>query len=208
MSYLKLSIGAVILIAAVPSSLGAQACTGNHVSHGQSFIDASLTFTDGDSGFGGSVGGFTRGQFFGAVSYTRTNFDNSDLVSNNVNLGSGVELPGSGLSVCPALAIGHSWFSGNPPGGDLDGSDIRGGLMIGKSFGEHLMFTPHASASVIHNRLTATFVGASQTFSDTGGVFAAGFSVGGNQFYGGPSVSITTFEGSDPVFSITAEVAF
>ena len=204
----KLLIGAILLVAAAPSSLAAQACTGNHAVHGQGFIDASVSFTEGATGFGGSVGGFTNGPIFVAGSYTRLDFDNSDLAANGISAAFGAELAGPEVSVCPAFSVGYGWFSNVPFGIDINEWDFSGGLLIGKSFGESTLFTPHASAAVIHVRITASLDGESDTESDTGGIFAAGFSLGTNDFYGGPSVSITTFAGSDPVFSITAGVAF
>lgn len=208
MKKLTICIVVCVLMAAVPSSLAAQACTGNHAVHGQGFIDASVSFTEDATGFGGSVGGFTNGPIFVAGSYTRLDFDDSDLAANGVGLGLGAELAGPNLSVCPAFAVGYSWFSNVPFGIDINAWDFSGGFLIGKSFGEALLFTPHASAAVIHIRATASLEGENETESDTGGQFAAGFNLGSNSFYGGPTVSITTFEGSDPVFSISAGVAF
>lgn len=209
MSYLKLSILAAVLLAAVPSSLAAQACTGNHAVHGQGFISGNATFTEGANGFGGSVGGFTNGPIFVAAGYSRVNFDNSDIAANGVDVALGAELDGPDFSLCPVVGFGYAWFSNFPFGVDVDGFEFDGGIAIGKSFGESTLFTPHASASVIHVRASASFEGESATESETGGAFAAGFSLGSSDFYGGPTVSITTLDGgSDPVFSIGLGVAF
>lgn len=208
MKLCRFLIVAVLLVVAIPSSLAAQACTGNHAQHGQGFVSADALFTEGATGFGASVGSFTNGPIFVAGSYSRIDFDNSDLAANAINVGLGAEVAGPGLSVCPAFSIGYGWFSNVPFGIDLNEWDFSGGLLIGQSFGESVLFTPHASAGVIHARITASLDGESETESETAGIFAAGFSLGSDDFYGGPSVSISTFDGSDPIFSITAGVAF
>lgn len=204
----KLLIVAALLVAAAPSSLVAQACTGNHAAHGQGRLGAGVSFTEGATGYGVSGGGFTNGPIFVGAGYSRLNFDNSDLAASSLSVAIGAEVSGPEFSLCPVVAFGFAWFSNVPFDVDLNSIELDGGLLIGKSFGEKLLVTPHASATVIHIRATASLEGVDVTESDTGAGFGAGFTLGSNQFYGGPSIFITTFEGSDPVFSIGVGVAF
>lgn len=198
----------VLALAASPSALTAQACAGNHASHGSGFAGAFASFTEGATGYGVSGGGVTNGPLFVAGSYKRIDADNSDLATNSLGVTVGAELTGLDFSLCPAFAFTYSWFANVPFGVDLDEIDLAGGFLIGKSFGEDLLFTPHASAAVVHARVSASLGSESETTSDTGGIFAGGFRLGSDRFYGGPGVSVTTFGGSDPVFSLSAGVVF
>jgi len=199
---------AALALAASPSAITAQACAANHATPGSGFARAAVSFPEGAIAYGVSAGGFTNSSLFLSGNYSRTDADNSNLTSNGLGVTIGAELTGLDFSLCPAFSFGYTWFSNVPFGVDLHEIDLAGGLMIGKSFGENLLFTPHAAAALLHARLSASLGSESDTSSDTGGVFGGGFRIGNDRFYGGPAVSITTFAGSDPVFSISAGVVF
>ena len=203
-----LAMGLAALIAA-PAQLAAQACAGSHATHGQGEFGAEVAFTDGAVGYGLSGRGFTRGPLFVAGGYSRVDYDNTDVDGNELGATLGAELATSSpLSLCPAASFGYSWFAGLPEGTGLDGISLGGGLGVGRTMGDELLFTPYGSAAVVYTRATFSFAGESNSDSDTYGQFAAGFSLGSTRFYGGPSVSITTLEGSDPVFGLSAFAVF
>ena len=76
--------------------------------------------------------------------------------------------------------------------------------------------TEFADKGRINNRINAHLMGVlaeqgvpvhfrrlvSDTESETYGAFSVGLTLGGDAVYGGPSVGLTTLEGSDPVFSV------
>lgn len=135
----KLLLFALVAVVVGPSSLIAQACTGNHAVHGQGRLGAGISFTEGAIGYGVSGGGFTNGPIFVGAGYSRLNFDNSDLAANSFSVAIGAEASGPEFSLCPVVAFGFATFSNVPFGVDLDSIEFDGGLLIGKSFGERLL---------------------------------------------------------------------
>lgn len=192
-----------------PTSLRAQACVGSHAAHGQGQFGVGVGFTDGATAYGLSGGGFTQGPMFVSGGFTRIDFDNSDVGANQVDATLGAELSTSSpLSLCPAATFGYTWYDGIPDGADLNGIVLGAGLGIGQTFGDELLFTPYGSAAVAYSRATGSYGGVSQTDSETYGQFSAGFSVGSNQVFAGPSISISTLDNSDPIFGINAAIVF
>lgn len=181
-----------------------QACFGNAAANGQAFVQGGADFTEGAWGVGGSVGGNLQGPVSLSAGFSHLMFDNSDAAMSSVGASAGVELEGLDLSVCPAASLNYQWLSseGELAGLDVDGVVFGGGLALGKALpaGDALSLTPHASATVMHTRASASFGGISGTDSETFGSFSGGVLIGGSSVYFGPSVSITTLEGSDPVF--------
>ena len=184
----------------------AQACFANLASNGQGFVQARTGFTEGAWSLGGSAGGNLHGPVSLSAGFSHLMFDNSDAAMSSVGAGAGIELSGMNFSLCPAATISYEWLSseGELAGLDLDGVVFGGGLAFGKSLraGDALSIVPHASATVMHSRASASFAGVSGTGSETFGAFDGGLLIGGSSVYFGPSVSITTLEGSDPVFGV------
>lgn len=199
---------AVAALAATPGTLSAQACAGSHATHGQASLGAGVSFTDGAVGYGLAGGGFMNSPLFMSGGYTRVNYDDTDAGGNELSATLGAELPGPRFSLCPAASFGYSWFDGLSEGTGLDGMVFGAGLGAGRTFGDRTLFTPHGSVSLVHVRSSASVGDFSATESDTGAAFAAGFKLGTDRFHAGPSVSVTTFDGSDPVFNVGAGMVF
>lgn len=192
----------------------AQACFANTASAGQGFVQGGASFTDGAWGLGGSVGGNLQGPLSLSAGFGHMMLDNSDVAFSSIGAGAGVELSGLDLSVCPAVSLSYEWLSNEGElselDADADGVLFGGGLSLGKALpaGEALSVTPHGSAAVVHSRASGSLGGFSATGSDTYGSFAGGLLLGGSSVYFGPSVSITTLEGSEPVFGATLGLVF
>lgn len=203
------SMVAAAALIALPAQLSAQSCMGSHALHGQGQFGAGVSFTDGAVGYGLSAGTFTRGPLFINGGYTRTDYDDIDLSGNEVGAMIGAELDVSNqVSLCPAARFGYNWFGEVPEGADLDGITLAAGMGAGRTFGDDLLFTPHGSIAVAHQRLSASVFGESITESETFGQFAAGLNVGSDRFFAGPSISFSTLDGSDPVFGVGANIVF
>ena len=196
-----------VCLLATPSALAAQACTGSPVNPGNGFLQGSVAFTDGAFGYGISGGGMTGGNVILGASLSRTELDNTDQGVMDITGTLGIELPGPDFSLCPAASVGYSWVTGLS-GGDVDGFTFGGGLGIGQTFGDELLVTPYGNAALVHTRVTASASGFSATGSETYGQFGAGVTVGSESFYAGPSISICTLEGCDPVLGIVAGAVF
>lgn len=198
----------------LPGSAAAQACLGNTASGGQGFASAGASFTDGAWGLAAGAGANTRGPFAVQGGLSHTMLDDSDLAFTALSTTVAAELPSEGVSVCPAASLGYQWLSdeGELSGFDVDADGVLlgGGLAVGVDVRSEdgFRFIPRGSAAVIHDRATVSIAGVSATESETYGAFAAEMVLGGSSVYGGPGVSITTREDSDPVFSLGLGVAF
>lgn len=199
---------------ALPTSVWAQACLGNTASSGQGFAAGGAAFTDGAWALNGNVGANTESPLALQGDVTHTMFDNSEIATTALTATGAADVTSSEISVCPAASLGYQWLSdeGELSGFDVsaDGVILGGGLAVGGDIAGDgdFQFIPRGSASVIHNRATVEIAGFSETDSDTYGAFAVGMVLGGSSVYGGPSLSITTQEDSDPVFSVRLGVAF
>lgn len=195
-----------------PKALIAQACIGSHTYPGEGMLRAGVSFTDGATGYGGNIGGYTAGSVFLSGGYEYQDLEDSDLSLNAVTASLGVELPNPNVSICPLLGAGYGWAGNLPTGSEQSTISLRGGVGLGKSFGENVLVTPFGTAQLVQawtsfsGSAFGTEVDISE--SDTGGVFRAGVVIGSRRVFAGPSVSITTFEGSDPVVSGVVGVIF
>lgn len=196
----------------LPSGVAAQACLGNVAAPGQGFAAVGASFTDGAWGPGASIGANTDGPLAVQAGVGHTLFDNSDAAVTSVSGTAAGEVPAENVSICPAGSVAYQWLSneGELEGLDADGVVLEGGMAVGVDVRteDGLRFIPRASAAVVHNRATVSVGDVSGTGSETYGAFALGMMLGGNTVYGGPSVSFTTLENSDPVFSGALGFAF
>jgi hypothetical protein len=212
-------IAAVLALAVaglgVPAPVTAQACLGNTAASGQGFASGGAAFTDGAWALNGTLGANTQSPLAVQADVTHTMLDDSEIATTALSATGAADVTGSDLSVCPAASLGYQWLSdeGELSGFDVsaDGVILGGGLAVGgdvASDASEVRFIPRGSISVVHDRATVEVAGVSTTESDTYGAFAAGMVLGGSSVYGGPGVSITTQEDSDPVFSVRLGVAF
>lgn len=197
----------------LPVSIEGQACLGNGAVPGQGYAAASASFTDGAWALGGTAGGNLDGPVSVQAGVSHTLFDNTDLATTSFGGSAAVDLAssGSGLSACPVMGISYQWLS-NDAGlnVDADGVIVGGGFAVGTAIESKssLRFIPQAIATVVHDRATVSGGGVSVTESETYGSFSGAFLLAGNSVYAGPSASVTTLEGSDPVFSATLGFTF
>lgn len=207
MRVLTLGIVAVVFVAA-PASLSAQACVGSHASRGQGF--AGVNFDIADDGFGYGVGGgaFTTSSIFFSGGYTRTNLDNSDFGANSFRGNAGFELTSGDVSICPIASVDFTSLTNLPPGNDVDSTILTGGLGLGKTFGESLLFTPYGSAELFYIKADGKFTFGSESASETAASFTAGVSVGSRKFFVTPQFQAITIDGADLFFNVAATVVF
>lgn len=192
----------------LPSSAAAQACLGNTASGGQGFAAVGASFTDGAWGPGANVGVNTTGPVAVRAGVGHTLYDDSDAATTSVSGLAAAEVPTETVSICPAGAVAYQWLSNEGEleglGVDADGVVLEGGMALGVDVRteQGFRFIPRATATVVHNRATVSVGSVSDTESETYGAFSVGLTLGGDAVYGGPSVGLTTLEGSDPVFSV------
>lgn len=207
-------VAVTVAVLGFPAGVASQACLGNPASDGGGFASAGASFTDGAWGLGASAGANTTSAFAIQGGISHTMLDDSDLAFTALSSTGAVELPAEGVSLCPAASLGYQWLSneGEFSGLDVsaDGVILGGGMSIGVDVqsDEGFHFIPRGSAAVVHDRATLSAGGVSTTESATYGAFNAEMVLGGSSVYGGPGLSITTQENSDPVFSIRLGLAF
>lgn len=201
-------LAATALMAAltlVPASAWAQACLANAASGGQGYVAASASFTDGAWGPGATAGFNVPGPLSVQGEFQHVRYDNSDVTANAIGATAAVELMGLPVSLCPTASVAHRWHPSSEDLGDFSESGVifAGGLSFGHSIrGAGLGVMPHAAAGVVHDRSTLSFGEVSGTVSETYASFSGGVLLSSGSLYGGPSVSLSTLEGSDPVFSV------
>lgn len=204
---------AFALILAYPAQAAAQACLANGAAPGQGHASAAASFTDGAWALGGTLGSNLEGAPALQANVTHTFVDNTDATTTAVGGTAAADVaPSATASVCPVASVSYQWLS-DDAGTDLDadGVALGGGLAIGAELGSDnsaISFIPQATGAVVHDRATVSAGGVSETDSETYGSFSGALMVAGESVYAGPSASITTLEGSDPVFSITLGFAF
>lgn len=196
----------------LPSGVAAQACLANGAAPGQGFAGVGASFTDGAWAPGANIGANTNGPFAVQADVDHTLFDNSDAAITSVSGTAAAEVPAENLSICPVGSVGYQWLSneGEFEGLDIDGVVLAGGMALGVDVRteDGFRFIPRASAAVAHSRATISVGEVSGTGSDTYGAFGLETMIGGESVYGGPAVSFTTVEGSDPVFSAALGFVF
>lgn len=209
MSGIRVLLAAATLTLFFPVHAAAQACLGNVAGPGQGWASAGASFTDGAWAMGGAVGGNLESpvSLEGAVSHTL--YDNTDAAATGLTGTAAAEVgsPESEVSVCPAASLSYRWLSNDAGTGlEADGVVLGGGLGVGtvvQSAESGLRFVPRATGALVHDRFTASFGGVSSTESQTYASFSGQVLLAGESVYAGPSASITTLEGADPVFSLT-----
>ncbi|MFW6192894.1 MAG: hypothetical protein ACOC83_05365 [Gemmatimonadota bacterium] len=208
------AVASALAVLALPTSAHAQACLGNVAGNGQGFASAGASFTDGAWSLNATGGGNTAGPVALQTDVNHTMTDDFDLGITSMSATGAVEIPSDDVSACPVASFGYQWLSDE---GDLSGLDVSadgilvsGGMALGADVtgDSDFAFIPRVAASVVHNRATVEALGVSDTESDTYGAFGAGMELGGSAVYGGPSVSVTTQEDSDPVFTVGLGAAF
>lgn len=198
----------------LPSGAEAQACLGNTARAGGGFASTGASFTDGAWGLSANAGANTRSAFAVQGGLSHTMLDDSDLAFTAISTTGAVEIPAEGVSVCPAASLGYQWLSdeGELSGFDVsaDGVILGGGMAVGVDVeGEQgFHFIPRGTVAVVHDRATVSVGDVSSTESETYGSFSAEMVLGGTSVYGGPGISITTRDDSDPVFSVGLGFAF
>lgn len=203
-----------LALAAGVRGLEAQACLGNGARSGQGYLTGEASFTDGAWALGGDLGVNARGPVSAEASFTHTMIDNSDVAVSAVGGTLAADFGSGGLSVCPLAFGGYQWLSNKGELSEFDvGADgifVGGGLGLGGRLeGETgLAFLPAVAALVVHDRATVSVGDLSVTGTDTYGSFVGGFLVGKGHVYPGASVSITTQDEADPVFSVGLNIAF
>lgn len=207
-----LTMGAAIAaLTLLPSEAWAQACLANVAGGGQGHAAAGTAFTDGAWGLGGTVGFNAPGPVGVQGNYTRTMYDESDVGANSLGAEAGLELLALPVSLCPTAGVTYTWVTGiDEFDASVDGWAFGGGLSFGHTIRNPsgVGFTPHLSASVVHDRVSASEGQLSVTVSETYGAFSGGMLLSSGSLYGGPAVSLSTLEGSDPVFSVSLGVVF
>lgn len=198
----------------LPSGAAAQACLANGAAPGQGFAGVGASFTDGAWGPGANIGANTSGPLAVRAGVGHTLFDDSDIAATSVSGTAAAEVPAENVSICPAGSVAYQWLSNK---GELEGLDVdadgvvlQGGMALGVDVQteDGFRFIPQGTASVVHNRATISVGGVSDTESETYGAFSLGMMLGGNTVYGGPGVSFTTLDNSDPVFSASLGFVF
>ncbi|MGH7541742.1 MAG: hypothetical protein ACRELC_12155 [Gemmatimonadota bacterium] len=208
-------IAALCAVALGARDVAAQACLGNGALDGQGYLSGRASFTDGAWAPGGSLGYNAPGPITVEAGVDHTLFDNVDIATTAVSGALAVEIPNLSVSICPTVGVAYQWLSNEGEleglGVDADGVVVGGGLVLGgriESPGSDFAFIPRASANVVHNRATFSAGGESVTGSDTYGVFGGGVTLAVGNFFFGPSASISTLDGADPVFGAQLGVAF
>lgn len=212
MSYRSLPV-AICLVLLFPVYASAQACLGNGASPGQGLVSGGASFTDGAWALSGNVGGNLSGPASVQAGVAHTFFDNTDAATTSVggSVAADVTSNSSPASLCPVAGASYQWLS-NDAGlaVDADGIIVGGGVGIGTEIhsASGLTFIPQGSATLVHNRATVSGGGLSATDSETYGSFSGSLVMDFGSIYLGPSASITSLEGSDPVFSVTLGVVY
>jgi hypothetical protein len=209
-----------LLLTAVADAFG-QACIGVPSGDGQFALQAGVGLTSGATSYGADFAANVHGPFAVGVSYALTNLD--DAEPNGSTFGSDVafEVPGVGVSLCPAFGIVYSRASGLStniyPGPYTTVTtvswslEVRGGKAL--SVTPALFATPFAGAGLVflHSVAQAKSGGFSTPkYKKDDSAFSAvlGLLIGSRRVHAGANVSFTTIENSDPLVTLGVGFVF
>lgn len=197
--------GALLIAAVVPAEAWAQACLGIPTGGGQAAVQTAASYIDGTRGYGLGVAYDTAGPWTVLGSAGFVDVEDTSVDAWSGSAGVAAEMRPAGLSVCPTAMAGYirsekdeefdaslSVWSGNL------------GVSVGKRFqsGNRLAFLPYVQPSLMVARL-ALEIG-DEKLEDTDEAFAmtVGGTLSGYRFFGGASVSATTFEDSETSYGV------
>ena len=202
---------AVAMSSVATAGLEAQACIGVGSHDGQGFMVGGAAFTDEAWGPSLALGYDAHGPVTFGVEGVYTMIDNSSFSLVDTGAFFAAEVPGLGFSLCP-VASGSYTFIANDGGFNIDGDQFTfgGGLAVGGTISSSpdFAFLPSLTAQVVHSRATGSVGGASGTVSATHARLGGALILGFGPVFVGPSISILTADGADPVIAGRLGVAF
>jgi hypothetical protein len=168
-----LHLGLILLaaIVAVPGAVMGQACIGEAARTAQFSIGGDMAVSDQLTGYGLNSQANLPGRVSMGARIGVTDLDDADDNLTSVGANLALDLGRGGLSVCPVVAVGYDFWSGDFAGVDLDFSVIRipVGLGVGSRFGtEHrFVLIPAAQAGLLHSRFSGNAAVGDRTFGRT-----------------------------------------
>jgi hypothetical protein len=216
------SVSALVLLLAggliAAPEARAQACIGIPAGPGRFALGGSVGFTDGATNYGAGLLANLEGPLSVGANYTLTKIDDVDENFNSFDGILAYELPLQGISACPAAGLGYGRIGSDVPElgirATLTNVVVPVGLGLGYTFSGSgpLSLTLHAIPQFLYIRTTGEVsdgdlsIQETETASEFG--TSLGFKVGLPQLFFGASVSLTTIDDSDPVFSVGLGVIF
>jgi hypothetical protein len=195
----------------------AQTCLGMpSFAHGRMQVAPGVSFAEGATSYGGSVGYGAPRSFYGAAGFATTEYDDVVASAENLNLSAGYQVPlAMGTAeLCPVASLSLGWGPDDVlgPGVDVSNRTIAAGAAFGilVGGGSPVQFVPSASFLLASTRLKVDNGTQSAVDSEgygaltlgTGLVFASRYSLN-------PTVTIPVgLSGADPSFGLVASIHF
>ncbi len=202
----------VIAALAVPGLANAQACIGVPSVDRQFGLAGAMGFTEGQKMYGGELNANLAGPLSLGGGYALVKPDESETNGNHFQGRAAWEMSVAQLSVCPTTGVGYTRFHAEEGGEEATVSStvIPVGLAFGKSLraGDNMSITLSAIPQFLYikNKVDTPIFEGDASDNAFGADF--GVNVGTRSFYVGGGASITSLEGSEPVFSVGLGVLF
>lgn len=208
----------VLCIFLIPVTAIAQACLGVPLEPHGIALTGGVAFSDGGTGYGGDLH-VNAYPIIVSGGYSLQTFDEAESNANNVRGSLSFELPDLPVSACPFAGVHYGRLTDQVVDGftiydvTLSTLTVPVGFAIGASLpvGPVLSFVPYAAPQFMYIRNTGTIANESGKASDEESFNEFGAQLGimlsGPVVFGGPSVGISTFADSEPIFTLTLGLA-
>jgi hypothetical protein len=195
----------------------AQTCLGMpSFANGRMAVAPGVSFAEGSTSYGGSVGYGAPRSFYGAAGFSTTDYDGAPASADNLTLSAGYQVPLENIraELCPVASLGLGWGPDDVfgPGVDVSNRTIAAGAVFGilVGRGSRVQFVPNAGLLLASTRITVD--DGTDSVSDSEGYGALTLGTGlvfGSRYSLNPTVTIPVgLSGSDPSFGLTAGIHF
>jgi hypothetical protein len=195
----------------------AQTCLGMpSFAHGRMYVAPGVSFAEGATSYGGSVGYGAPRSFYGSAGFATTDYDDLAGSADNLNFSAGYQVPVAmgRAELCPLASLSLGWGPNDQlgPGVDVSNRTVAAGAAFGLlvATGSQVQLVPNASFLLASTRLTLD--DGTQSASDSEGYGALTLGTGlvfASRYSLNPTVTIPVgLSGADPSFGLTAGIHF